>query len=371
LIRRKNEQGNQTGGYLDPEKRNIRTLRLRGEESDGLFMPLSSLKEFCDITALKEGDTVSTLNGIVICEKFIPKAKTPRKKSDVPKSKTKFDLKNYYPFFAQHSDTSQLAYNLSQFKQGDKLTLTLKMHGTSQRTAYTLQKTLQTRNIIQRLLKRPIKINHSWNYVSGTRRTTLTRKSIDDGGYYGDNQFRMKYHELFKGRLRKGEEVFYEVVGYVNPSTTIMATCDNKKINDKEFIKKYGDKTTFTYGCDTGENEIYVYRMTMTNEDGDVVEYPWDLVKIRCEQMGVKHVLELDRFDFTAKEDLMIRANNFVVGADPIGETHIREGVVVRVDNKEKFTAYKHKSTDFKILEGIIKETATEPDIEEVEEIVN
>ena len=30
--------------------------------------------------------------------------------------------------------------------------------------------------------------------------------------------------------------------------------------------------------------------MTMTNEDGDVVEYPPDFMRYRCEQMGVKYV---------------------------------------------------------------------------------
>ena len=42
LVRRKDENGNPAGGYLDPEKRNIRAIKLRGEKSDGLFMPLSS-----------------------------------------------------------------------------------------------------------------------------------------------------------------------------------------------------------------------------------------------------------------------------------------------------------------------------------------
>ncbi|GAA0082841.1 hypothetical protein [Clostridium sp. CTA-6] len=136
-----------------------------------------------------------------------------------------------------------------------------------------------------------------------------------------------------------------------------MPECDNKKTKDKEFVKQYGKTTKFTYGCDIGENNIYVYRMTMTNEDGDTVEYPWHLVKLRCEQMGVKYCPELDRFTFTSIEDLMSRVEKFVDGTDPIGKTHIREGIVVRIDNKENFTAYKHKNFTFKLLEGIIKES--------------
>lgn len=38
LLRRKDENGAPAGGYLDPEKRNIKALKLRGEKSDGLFL---------------------------------------------------------------------------------------------------------------------------------------------------------------------------------------------------------------------------------------------------------------------------------------------------------------------------------------------
>jgi hypothetical protein len=177
-----------------------------------------------------------------------------------------------------------------------------------------------------------------------------------DGGFYGDNSFRQKYHDYFVGKLHKGEEIFYEIVGYTNGNQTIMPECSNSKTKDKEFIKQFGATTRFTYGCEEGQNDIYVYRMTMTNEDGDVVEYPTELAKLRCEQMGVKFVPIFEKFIFTTVDDLMARVNNYIEGADPVGKTHVREGVVVRIDNKEKFTAYKHKNFWFKVLEGIIKE---------------
>jgi len=43
-------------------------------------------------------------------------------------------------------------------------------------------------------------------------------------------------------------------------------------------------------------SDIYVYRMTMTNEDGFVVEYTPDFMRYRCEQMGVKCVPVMDKF---------------------------------------------------------------------------
>ncbi len=368
LLRKKDENGNNIGGYLDPEKRHVSTLKLRGEKSDGLFMPLKSLDQFTDINKLNEGDTITILNGILICEKYIPKRNQRQNTQGNKKGKQKIE-KEIYPFFEEHVDTSQLAYNLGQFKEGDLCYITLKMHGTSQRTSHTIKETkVILPYILHKLLtvlRIKIKSKKSWEYVSGTRRVTLKDYS---GGYYGSNAFRQQWHDYFKGKLNKGESIYYEVVGYTHDSQTIMPECSNKKTKDKEFIKQYGDTTRFTYGCEIGQNDIYVYRMTMTNEDGTTVEYPWHLVKLRCEQMGVKFCPEFDKFLFTTQEDLMNRVDNYCDGIDPVGKTHIREGVVVRIDNKKKFTAFKHKNFNFKVLEGIIKSDDV-IDIEEGESI--
>lgn len=192
LLRRKDENGAPAGGYLDPEKRNIKALKLRGEKSDGLFLPLSCLASFTDIKKLQEGDTISVLNGITICEKYIPAVKRAsgsgggnhvRKRSD-PIS----------PLFQEHADTEQLAYNLSAFHAGDLVEVTLKMHGTSQRTGYLpvlqgykyrnrmekrLYESRKTPNVIRSKIKRaPI---YDWGYVTGTRRVVLG--TFDEGGY--------------------------------------------------------------------------------------------------------------------------------------------------------------------------------------------
>jgi len=39
--------------------------------------------------------------------------------------------------------------------------------------------------------------------------------------------------------------------------------------------------------------------------------------------------------------------------------------------NRPKFTAYKHKNFAFKVLEGIIKEVASAPDMEESQEVAD
>lgn len=54
---------------------------------------------------------------------------------------------------------------------------------------------------------------------------------------------------------------------------------------------------------------------------------------------------------------------------DEIGKTHIAEGIVARIDNRESFTAYKDKVFEFKVIESIIKDTSDVPDMEEAEEL--
>lgn len=397
LLRKKDENGNNIGGYMDPDKRNVTAIKLRGEKSDGLFLPLKSLESFGDIATLREGDRIDNFNGNEICCKYIPR--TNRRRGHVSDgNKTRKKKTPVAPLFAEHSDTEQLAYNLGAFKAGDEIEITLKMHGTSQRTGYLPVLKGYKRTLWDKILRRDGKPVYDWGYVSGTRRTVL---EDFEGGYYGSNEFREAHSKFFEGKLNKGEEIFYEVVGFTTDGTPIMANGDNKKLNDKEFVKQYGETTVFSYGCapDGGaepdyhdencgapylvkgpQSDIYVYRMTMTNEDGFTVEYTPDFMRYRCEQIGVKtvpvfthfilHDYDLETDTRTPGEIAKDVAEKYYDGPDPVGKTHIREGVVVRIVNRPKFCAYKHKNWYFKALEGIVKVEAEVPDMEEAESVV-
>ena len=387
LVRIKNEDGTYSGGYLDPDKRNIKAIKLRGEKSDGLTMPLSSLDAFGDTSALKVGDTISVFNGHEICKKYIPKGRI-RINTASTGNKTRKKSAPLAPLFAEHADTAQLAYNLDAFKEGDEIEITLKMHGTSQRTGYLPKFKKFKRTLKDILLRKEGTPIYDWGYVHGTRRTVMA----DFEGltsFYGSNKFREPHAKMFEGKLHKGETVYYEIVGFTDSGTPIMGTCVNKKTNDKEFIKKYGEVTTFSYGCETPQSALYVYRMTMTNEDGHVMELTPDYMRYRCEQMGVeccpllakarirKEGIIVDDcygesygvpYEGSIGETLKMISEKYYDGPDPIGKNHVREGVVVRVVNRPKFTAFKDKNFYFKVLEGIIKDTSDVPDMEEAQD---
>lgn len=385
---RKNADGSNGQGYLERDKRNIKAISLRGEKSYGLYAPLSSLAfTGVDLATFKVGDTVSTVNGILICKKYIPRSNT-RRGHPTEGNKTRKHKVPIAPLFMEHADTEQLAYNLGAFKPGDEIEITLKMHGTSQRTGYLPvfkeYKDSLPRRIINKIcmglkvgknwgangrkafynsLKHGEPI-YDWGYVSGTRRTILENF---EGGFYGSNTFREQHSKFFEGKLWKGETVYYEVVSFTDDGTPIMG----KGKVPKEAQSQYGTEMVFHYGRSEG-SDIYVYRMSMTNEDGNVVEYTPDFMRYRCEQMGVKTVPvfwhgylggndcpyadECTAKECNVGECVKRKAEQYYDGPDPIGKTHVREGVVVRIINRPKFCAYKHKNFLFKQISGIISE---------------
>lgn len=365
LVRMKDEFGNNVGGYLDPKKRNIRAIKLRGEQSDGLFLGLESLNDFKGKVELKEGDTIDVINGHSIVKKYVPEVKVSVANDGNKNNKSKKRRINNYPLFDEHISTNHFAYNKHAFKPGDTVTISLKMHGTSGRTSHSLFKRHKT--LLDKLLKRLGYVpNRVFKYVSGTRRVVL--KAFDDSGHYSSNGFREDAHNLFVGKLNKGETVYYEIVGYTGTNKLIMAQCDNKKIGDKEFTKRYGKTTKFTYGCQEGESQVYIYRMTMTNDDGVVIEYPTELAQLRAEQMGVKHVPVLHKMILKDDniEEFYGLMDELSDGPDLVDPLHVREGVIARIEGQNRFAAYKHKGFNFKVLEGIIKDSGV-VDMEELE----
>ena len=349
---------------MDPVKRNVTAIKLRGERSDGIYMPLESLGfTGADLNAFKEGDKIDVVNGYEICKKYIPKSnkKNTNTSSGNRTRKKKVDIA---PLFMEHADTEQLAYNINAFKPNDLIEITLKIHGTSQRTGYLPVLKGYKRSLIDKIFGREGKPIYDWDYVSGTRRVVLEDY---DGGFYGSNEFREQHSKAFEGKLLKGETAYYEVCSFTDDGTPIMGIC---KV-PKEYQNQYGKTMTFNYGLTKG-SDMYVYRMTMTNEDGDVIEYTPDFMRYRCEQMGIKTVPVFYKGYIPDVEDNIAawnwvknKAEEFYDGPDPIGKTHVREGVVVRIVNRPKFSAFKHKNFLFKYITGIIKDQVSDENISE------
>lgn len=367
---RKLPDGTADTGYMEVDKRNITAIRLRGERSDGLYLPISCFNYCYDDDAsvyLKVGDIINEVNGHPICNKYIPRTRKQNNTNSSNVSKTRKHKDPIAPLFKEHIDTAQLAYNLSAFKPGDLIEITRKLHGTSARIGYLPVLKGYKRTLWDKITRKDGKPIYQYDYIDGTRRTLLVSY---DGGFYGSNEFRKHFHEAIEGKLHEGETCYAEIVGFTDDGTPIMGSVSNKKTNDKAFIKQYGDMTTFSYGCDpTGvtapKNDFYVYRMTLTTHDGYTVEYSPEYTRYRCEQMGMKfvpiewrgyipeHPASENDDTITAGEWIMNKAEQYYDGPEPIDPRHVREGVVVRLVDKPSFTAYKIKNFSFKLISGI------------------
>lgn len=214
--------------------------------------------------------------------------------------------------------------------------------------------------IIKAIINKILKNYNFYEYDTIVASRTVVKNGLMEkgqSGYYGEDLWTLCGEEYFKGKLHKGETVYYEIVGYLPSKRAIQAKYD--------------------YGCLPGEHKIAVYRITKTGVDGDVVEYGWQAMKDRCKELNVDHVKELyfgKARDLFPELDVSEHWNqNFV---QKLKDTYLEkdlecnisckvpdEGIVLRVESKG-IEVYKLKSERFYLKESELHEKG-EVDVEE------
>jgi len=378
-------------GYVDPgtkerkggffsKKRRVRAQRFRGEKSDGFFCPLS----FFDFTEhggeLKEDEEIITLGGIEICKKYITPA-TMRSKNG-PKRNRKHN-----PCFAKHYDTEQFKRASGKILPRSLITITEKCHGTSGRTGNVWDvedKNLPTYQQVWNKIT-PRFMNFStkkMGYVvlTGSRNVVLSEGNI--GGYYAGDNFRRECMKDVNPNIRKGEVIYYEILGYTMKGGHIMASSPYDKLKDagfsskdvKEYKKMYGETCEFSYGCQPEalaklpQYRVMVYRITQVNVDGNVIELSWNQVKARCKELMLETVPQIgDQFMYRGSVDVLREILDLHVdGTSEVDSRHIKEGVVCRAEMPDGTTiALKYKSHVFLAIEGCLKAQDDYVDTEE------
>lgn len=354
LVRRKDESGNNAGGFFE-ENRRVRAQPFRGVRSEGFAMPLSSF-EFTgyDISKLKEGDQFEELNGVPIAEKYFTRA------TKEAQARNNFTVNPLKAAFPQHYDTVQ--YRYAHIEQGSLIIISEKEHGTSVRygkVTVERQRTDLLSKILSRLGLRRLE-QRGLEYVLGTRRAILDGKEYTyKGGYYGNGEpYSIAPRKLYN-RLKDDEIIYGEVVGYCDNGSALF-THSLDKLPDLK--KQYGSPITYSYGCVPGQARLRVYRITQAGR-----ELTWFEVEKRCEELGVELVTEVHRFVYDGNKDsLDAEIQKHLEGSSLVDDTHIREGVCVRVEHKNGIKVYKEKSYSFKLAEGIVKDNADYVDAEEV-----
>ena len=365
--------GEKKGGYFSHSRR-VKCQKFRGEKSEGYFAPLSSL-EFTgyDMSKLKIGDRFDKLNTIPICNKYVTEESLTYSCKKPYSKKSKFG-KYYYQYicniFPQHYDTDQFKHNINRIEKGSLITITYKKHGTSGR-ACNIQIPIKL-NLFQRIINRLFFNNREYTkyeIIHGTRRAILV-KGINHPAK--KDTFRDKILEKLKPTIGKNYIFYYEIVGYVENGKPIMNPVNITKVKD-ENLKRFPNPMIYKYGCLQGECDFYIYRITTINPDGVQEELSWNRIKRLCKESGIKHVPEIDSFIYDGNIESFSKYIEYLTEhkpiEDPIDNSHIREGICIRVDSPDGRTKiYKNKLFLFRLLESIVKDSGV-ADIEEAEDM--
>jgi len=361
------ETGFPMGGYFSSNGR-VRSQKLRGVASDGFWQELSAFEWTGGIDELKLGHQFTHINGHEICKKYYTPATVRAMNNAAKKGKGNKDKKIDRSMLHEHYSTKQVRHHINMIPEGSVYYITEKLHGTSGRTGRVIAKHPLNwwKKFLNRVFGVGSKKRSEWEYVSGTRRVVLDPGGQKDG-YYKNTNFRQTIHERIKEiGLHKGEVLYYEIVGFTDTGGAIMG---RHPIEDKKLKKIYGNSMVYRYGCneETKENKIYVYRITMINDDG--VEHDLSHVQVqnRCNELGLDMVPVLAGPKlFETKEKFLKELENLSDGMSTLDTSHVREGVVVKVEHENMNDALKYKGWTFCDLEGIRKNSDDYVDPEEI-----
>lgn len=337
-------------GYLEDNRR-IRTMKLRGNQSCGLFMPLSSLHSFIDdISDLKVGVCFDTIGDMPICNKYIVKRRMSQgggsKKSKKPKvSKI---IENQFRF---HTDTAQFGKNSERFNSNDIISITYKLHGTS--VVISKVQCKKKLNLIEKFLKfcRVNVVDKEYDNLYSSRKVVKNDELGSKVSHYYNVDIWGMANDRLKDYLLDGMTLYAEIVGYLPNGTHIQKPYD------------YGEKEH--------EHGVYIYRITYTNPSGQVFEFSARQVQDWCRENNLKPVPQLyygrvsDLFPDKLGDDLTEALKEEFLEKDCFmcRNKLPAEGIVIRKEVNH-FEAYKLKS--FRFLERETKMMDKgEEDIEE------
>lgn len=332
-------------GYFEENGR-IRCVKFRGNKSEGLFMPLTSLDDInFSAGQLSLGDEFDELNGIQICQKYIPKFNrvpgTPstKKNKNLKKHESKL-IENQFRF---HEDTSQLYRNLHKIKPDSLISISYKLHGTSMVSSKILcKKPLKWYEKILKKLRINI-IDTEYDFVYSSRKV-IKNAELNKTEHYYDTDIWGLAHDKIKDFLLDGMSTYCEIVGYTPSGAGIQGKYD--------------------YGCEPGKFEVYIYRITYTNPSGKVFEFSARQVQDFCKEKGLKAVPEL--YYGTALQFCEIEIGNPFSHEEFLGGIKVKynekdcymcknrlpeEGAVIRIEGNN-FEAYKAKSFNFYKMES-------------------
>lgn len=321
-------------GFFEESGR-VKAVKFKGIVSSGFLIPVMSL--WGDVNEVSVGDTFHNINWRKICWKYRrPCVSTEQltKQQRISKRLDKFDIviPNQFRF---HGDTPQFLRFIDDFREGDRIIITEKLHGTSAVFSNVLvQRPITKMEKFSRLFW--VRIQDKEYYHLYSSRTVIKNDDLRDprnvgNGYYWEDLWGM-YAKQLESKIEKGITIYGEIVGYT-PSGA--------------YIQK-----GYHYGCKEWESKFYVYRMTYTTPDGVVIEFTDSQIRQYAKQREIDVVPLISETSWSYIPQENERLIDFLkLDVEKIDRRNTdnapREGVVIRRDGQETYSAYKLKSQLF------------------------
>ena len=291
LYRHKERNNNEhESGFFEDNGR-VKAIKLRGVISEGFLMDFDLFNNFLvDNISKRFGDEEIPVNTefdsvkdgtkeFWICKKYIVKVQTfsGSKESRYQKKVKKFNrvIDTQFRF---HYETAQIKKIPNAIKPDDLISCTSKWHGTSGISAYVL-------------CKKPVKwyefwkkytIDYDYLYSSRSVIKNANYNKNQNGGYYGCDVWKYA-DDYIKPFLQKGMTAYYEIVGFLPNGVYIQKNYDYGCIPPKS-ENDYKPEINF---------KVRIYRLTLTNVDGQVHEFSAREVQQWCKNNGLIPVTEL------------------------------------------------------------------------------
>ena len=337
-------------GYFDPKGR-VKAIKLRGEPSQGILLPVSSLEPVLGNLKNSEdliGQEFDTWNDIWVCKKYIIKPNNVNSRSQ---KNFKIKESRILPeYFKKHIDTPQLRKCITDIKAHDYIVITKKLHGTS----FVIGNVPVKRKLswLEKLAKRfGVKVNETEYDAIYSSRNVIKNEEKDSpkkSGFYETDVYG-EAAQVLKDSIPKDYTLYGEIIGYESSGKMIQKDYDyGYNVPSPGFSYKEGEH----FG-------IYIYRITHLNNDGKTIELSYNQIKQFCQERNInyvpsyyegsalgyctdsdyspEHLLEI------LQEDFLEQDCNWCVNEVP------DEGIVVRVSDLNEYKVYKLKS--FRFLE--------------------
>ena len=322
-----NKDPEQSGMFGDNGR--VKAIKLRGEISEGFILPITVFENYIvsvtnqELKYVEEGTEFDAVEHegkeFWVSKKYIAKRQYSQSLSS---SQTKPRHKVPKRLDRIREDQFRFHYTTSLIKKcpyvinpNSLIQMSYKIHGTSGISAYVLchQPLTWKQKIAKWLTKESF---DKYDYVYSSR-TVIKNKFYNPqvgSGYYSEDIW-AEADKIVRPSLSKGQTAYYEIVGFLPNGKYIQPGYDYGCTPPKP-----GE--TFTH---ERHFKVRIYRVTMTNVDGKVVEYTPLQVKQWCNKVGLTPVEECY---FGKAKDLYPDLDTF---------NHWNENFIERLSNDKRF----------------------------------